>query len=119
MSIFVGQCISTYSLKRLLCILLMIAALCGPVTLPAIGLCMPELRGLPDRGDMLMGDVWLMGDMSALTGVPKLNSKLDALELRAEIVLPAAIKHNVHGFYTMPNIFHKNIICLHQSYTIC
>ena len=37
----------------------------------ATGLFIPELIGLPpgDSGDILMGDVWLIGDMSALIGV--------------------------------------------------
>ena len=46
----------------------------------AMGLLTPELCGLPDRGLILMGDVWLMGDMSADAVVP-VKSRLDALEL--------------------------------------
>ena len=46
------------------------------------GLCTPELYGLPgDSGDMLIGDVWLMGDMSALIGVhDPVGSRLDVFE---------------------------------------
>lgn len=64
----------------------------APCKLGAMGLLMPELRGLPESGDMLMGDVCEMGDMSALTGVPpphSWKSRLEAFELSAEIVLPA------------------------------
>lgn len=49
-----------------------------------IGLLIPELMGLPpgDNGDMLMGEVWLIGDMSALIGVHEpVGSMLDVLEL--------------------------------------
>ena len=51
----------------------------------AMGLLTPELRGEPESGLMLMGEVWLMGDMSALAGVAVPKSMLDdALELTPE-----------------------------------
>lgn len=44
----------------------------------AMGLLKPELQGLPDSGLMLMGEVWLIGDRSALpVPVPPPISRLD------------------------------------------
>ena len=80
----------TDSLYLRLCIFISTEAsiLSPSLTLPptgrllAMGLLTPEERGEPDRGLMLMGEVWLMGDMSALAGVPVPKSMLDeALEL--------------------------------------
>ena len=74
---------STYSLNLLLWIFMTTAGRLSPPPC-ATGLFIPELIGLPpgDSGDMLMGDVWLIGDMSALIGVhDPAGSILDVLEL--------------------------------------
>ena len=69
----------TYSLNLRLCIFM--ATLASPPhgSVPAMGLLTPLLSGLPpgDSGLILMGDVWLMGERSALAGVP--SSRLDPL----------------------------------------
>ena len=91
----------TYSLNRLLWMRIMtpdLATLLSPPTPapsptpvppprlpdPAMGLFTPEESGLPERGLILIGDVWLMGLMSALAGVPVPRSRLDAFELTPE-----------------------------------
>lgn len=58
----------TYSLNLLLCIFLTTSL----PTAPAIGLLTSELKGLVpgERGLILIGDVWLIGERFALPGVP-------------------------------------------------
>jgi len=59
----------THSLNRLLCIFERTDDAPEPsVPSPAMGLAPADPAGLPDNGLMLIGDIWLTGDISALVG---------------------------------------------------
>ena len=81
--------IHTYSLNLRLWILSFTVWLMAPV----IGLLTPELSGLAPGliGDIQLGEGWLMGDNSALAGVPKLTS-IEPLELLAVKLVVKLIK---------------------------
>ena len=104
------QNVATYSRKRLLWIFMTTFDFRSPMTWLAMGLVTPELSGLPpgERGLKLIGDVWLMGDISALIGVLHVPwSTLEVFELT-----PASISIYIYYKTRNPLIILRNCCSL-------